>query len=80
MFGVFPVFKKHSKLDYSNYCPISLLSNIEKILDKKCIKDYIPFSITITLIYKLQFGFRQIRLIFNQQIPVPAPYSNIDPS
>ena len=24
------VFKKDSKLDYSNYCPISLLSNIEK--------------------------------------------------
>ena len=27
---VVPVFKKDSKLDYSNYCPISLLSNIEK--------------------------------------------------
>ena len=24
-----PVFKKDSKLDYSNYCPISLLSNID---------------------------------------------------
>ena len=31
---VVPVFKKGSKLDYSNYCPISLLSNIEKILEK----------------------------------------------
>ena len=28
------VFQKDSKLDYSNYCPISLLSNIEKILEK----------------------------------------------
>ena len=27
---VVPVFKKDSKLDYSNYPPISLLSNIEK--------------------------------------------------
>ena len=27
---VVPVFKKDSKLDNSNYCPISLLSNIEK--------------------------------------------------
>ena len=31
---VVPVFKRDSKLDYSNYCPIFLLSNIEKILKK----------------------------------------------
>ena len=31
---VVPVFKKDSKLDYNNYRPISLLSNIEKILEK----------------------------------------------
>ena len=31
---VVPVFKKDSKLDYSNYRPISLLSHIEKILEK----------------------------------------------
>ena len=44
MVGVFPsvlktaevniVFKKDSKLDYSNYRPTSLLSNTEKILEK----------------------------------------------
>ena len=31
---VVPVFKKDSKLDYSNYRPISLLSNTEEILEK----------------------------------------------
>ena len=31
---VVPVFKKDSKLDYSNYSSISLLLNIEKILEK----------------------------------------------
>ena len=32
-------FMKDSKLDYSNYSPISLLSNIEKILEKLIITD-----------------------------------------
>ena len=31
---IVPVFKKDSKLDYSNYHPISLLSNLEKMLEK----------------------------------------------
>ena len=31
---VVPVFKKDSKLDYSNYYPISLLSDTKKILEK----------------------------------------------
>ena len=31
---VVPVFKKNSKLNYSNYCPISLFSNIKKVLEK----------------------------------------------
>ena len=31
---VVPIFKKDSKLDYSNFHPIFLLSNIEKILEK----------------------------------------------
>ena len=46
---VVPLFKKDLKLDYSNYRPISLLSNIEKILENLCVRDYIPFSITIIL-------------------------------
>ena len=46
---VVPVFKKNSKLDYSNYYPISLLSNIEKILQNTCMKDCIPSSITVIL-------------------------------
>ena len=31
---VIPVHEKHSKLDFSNYCPISLLSNLEKFLER----------------------------------------------
>ena len=44
---VVPVFKKDSKLNYSNYRPISLLSYIEKILKNVCIRDCIPSLITI---------------------------------
>ena len=43
---VVPVFKKDCKLDYSNYHPISLLSNIEKYLTNLCIRDRIPFLLT----------------------------------
>ena len=45
---VLPAFKEDSKLDYSNYCPMSLLSSIEKILEKQ-IRDLIPSSIKIML-------------------------------
>ena len=44
---VVPVFKKDSKLNYSNYRPIFLLSNIEKILKNVCIRDCISSLITI---------------------------------
>ena len=69
MTGVFPsvlktakvvlVFKKDSKLNYSNYCPISLLSNIEKILEKRMCKRLYTFLDYNNIIYDLQFGFRQ---------------------
>ena len=68
MTGVFPsvlktakvvsVFKKDSKLDYSNYRPISLLSNIEKTLEKLMYKRFYTF-LNNNIIYNLQFGFRQ---------------------
>ena len=54
-----PVFKKDSKLDYSSYCPISLLSNIEKILEKPMYKRLNTFLNNNNIVYDLQFGFRQ---------------------
>ena len=56
---VVPVFKKDSKLNYSNYRPISLLSNIEKILEKLMYKRLYTFLNNNNMIYDLQFGFRQ---------------------
>ena len=54
---VVPVFKKDSKLDYSNYRPISLLSNIEKT---PLYKRLYTFLNNNSIIYNLQFGFRQL--------------------
>ena len=55
---VVPVFKKDSKLYYSNYHPISLLSNIGKILEKLLHKRLYTFLNDSNIIYDLQFGFR----------------------
>ena len=56
---VVPVFKKDSKLGYSNYRLISPLSNIEKILEKLMYKRLYTFLNNNNIIYNLQFGFRQ---------------------
>ena len=53
---VVPVFKKDSKLNYSNYRPISLLSKIEKILMYKRLYTFLDYN---NIIYDLQFRFRQ---------------------
>ena len=41
---VVPIFKKDSQLDYSNYSPIFLLSNIDKILEKLMYKRLYTFE------------------------------------
>ena len=55
---VVPVFKKDPKLDYSNYQTISLLSDIEKILEKLMYKRLYTF-LNKNVIYSLQFAFRK---------------------
>ena len=54
---VVPVFKKASKLDHSNYRPISLLSNIEKILENLMHKKLYTFFSNSNTNYNLQFSF-----------------------
>ena len=55
---VVPVFRKDSKLDYSNYYPISLLTNIEKLLEKHMYKRLYTF-LNKNVIYSLQSAFRK---------------------
>ena len=55
---VIPVFKKGSRLSVCNYRPISLLSNLNKILEKLMFSRVYNFLEKYNCIYKLQFGFR----------------------
>ena len=58
----FALVKKQSKVDYTNYRPISLLSNIQKIIEKLMYKRLFNFLDINNLIYSLQFGIRQKHL------------------
>ena len=53
------VFKKGSKLLTSNYRPISLLSNLNKILEKLVFNRLYNFLEESQCLYSLQFGFRK---------------------
>ena len=52
---VVPTFKKGSRLLISNYRPISLLSNLNKIFEKLMYRRIYAFY---NILYDLQFGFR----------------------
>ena len=53
-----PIFKKGPKLEVGNYRPISLLSNINKLLEKIIHKRVYKFLEKYKILYKYQFGFR----------------------
>ena len=55
---VIPIFKKGDKLLVTNYRPISLLSNINKIFEKLVYSRLYSFLEFHNCIYELQFGFR----------------------
>ena len=56
---VITIHKKQLKVDYTNYRPIFLLSNIEKIIEKLMYKRLSNLLNNNNLIYLLQFGFKQ---------------------
>ncbi|XP_057310296.1 uncharacterized protein LOC130648273 [Hydractinia symbiolongicarpus] len=56
---VIPIHKKGSKLELTNYRPISLLTNIDKIFEKLIYKRVYGFLEANNVLYKQQFGFRK---------------------
>ena len=55
---VVPIFKSGSKMLTSNYRPISLLSNLNKIIEKLMFVRVFSFLDKENVIYDKQFGFR----------------------
>ncbi len=56
---VIPIFKSGEKNLPGNYRPISLLSCFEKILERLLARRIISFLKKHSILYKLQFGFRE---------------------
>ena len=71
---VTPIHKKESKVKCSNYRPISLLSNLAKILEKLMFNRIYDFLEKYNLIYFLHLGFRQhysaYYALLNQAMPI----------
>ena len=57
--SVIPVYKKGSKLSTSNYRPISLLSNLNKIFEKIMFQRCYNFIESNEILYEHQYGFRK---------------------
>lgn len=55
---IFPIHKKGSKIEVTNYRPISLLSNISKIIEKMVHDRLYMFLEQNEAFYNYQFGFR----------------------
>ena len=58
------VYKKGSKLKYSSYRPISLLSHFSKVIKRLVYNGLYNFLEVNSAIYDLQFGFRQNYLTY----------------
>ena len=56
---VIPIHKKEDRFCVDNYRPISLLSTVNKLLEKLMHKRLVSFLNQHKILYKYQFGFRQ---------------------
>ncbi len=55
---VIPIYKAKSREEFNNYRPISLLSNVSKVLEKVVHKRLYSYLIRNKILYDKQYGFR----------------------
>ena len=55
--NVIPVFKKGDRQDYNNYRPISVISNLSKLIQKIAHKSLYNFLEKHSLLFEKQYGF-----------------------
>ena len=55
---IIPIYKAKSRESFSNYRPISLLSNLSKVLEKVVYKRLYSFLTRGKVLYDMQYGFR----------------------
>ena len=65
---VTPVYKKGSKLECANYRPITLLSNLVKIIEKLMHKRLMGFLNDQKVLYKNKLDFNKKFLLHMQQL------------
>ena len=56
--NIIPILKKDEKIFVNNYRPISLISNIDRIMEKLIYQRLYPFLEHNNIIYYNKFGFR----------------------
>ena len=69
---VFPIFKSGNKHLVQNYRPISLLPCLSKVLEKLIKSRLLKFLTKHTILYDLQYGFREKHSVLHALLDVTS--------
>ena len=72
MARVIPIFKSVHRSFASNYCPITLLPSLSKVLEKLVKNSLICFFVKHNILYRYQYGFREKHSILHALLDVTS--------